>query len=467
MTAPSTGPPAPAARTATGPPPANPRLAAALYYASLNWFVFPIYEPLVTGERPVCSCPKGAACADIGKHPRYCKELLPKGHLSATTDPDAITAMWTKWPNANIGLAVGASGLIAIDEDLAGAVAEYERLHGPLPTTIEQATGRAEGGRHMLFKHPGGKIRGELGDNIQIKDNGYIVLSPSMHRTGRPYAWKDGHSPGDRNAAEPTASWRDLVAKREGPLSHGQQGQQGQHPSPTTPPVGEDHVTMGVAERPCDTTPRNPPRRGRRFTAEELILMCAVTGPQQHDDQNFRLARGARWNLGLAEHEAESLLFWPWHGRYHQNMREPDAAMALEKFLRAYMDCDTAIGETDIHMRARERAQQLPLPAGADKLPTPEVRLLAATLAVIQADVGDRDFVFTTRQAGEVMGVPESSRSKIGSRMMNLLAMLKLAACRDRGRQRDRSGAGGRAGKWRWLGIAPADSAVVELGVAA
>lgn len=144
-------------------------LDAALQYARDGWYVFPIAD-----KRPITA----------------------HGHLDATTDEEQIRRWWTAHPTASIGVHLRASGLIAVDVDVAdgkqGAetIAALEAMHGPLPRTNHQRSGR--GGEHIVMRDPspgadgwtrrhedGGSARGKLGPGVDLKINGYIVLDPS------------------------------------------------------------------------------------------------------------------------------------------------------------------------------------------------------------------------------------------------------------------------------------------------
>jgi len=139
--------------------------AAALYYASLGWPVFPLAVrdkvPLLRG---------GNGCKD------------------ATTDADKITGWWTQYPDANIGLATGGeAGLYVVDVD--GETGEEALArYGPLPVVPQSSTGK---GRHLLFHYPnGGNTAGKLGPKLDTRGTGgYIVAPPSIHPSKRPYQW--------------------------------------------------------------------------------------------------------------------------------------------------------------------------------------------------------------------------------------------------------------------------------------
>jgi hypothetical protein len=137
-------------------------------------------------------------CQPRGKAPLG--TLAPHGVHDASRDPEIIRAWWRAEPLANLGLATGAiSGLFVLDVDRdhggEDSLASLARHHGELPPTVVSLTGG--GGRHLLFRHPGFKVRNLVGfnDGLDIRgDGGFIVAPPSVHPSGGRYRWAP-HSP--------------------------------------------------------------------------------------------------------------------------------------------------------------------------------------------------------------------------------------------------------------------------------
>lgn len=130
-----------------------------LAYATYLWHVFPV----VPGTKT---------------------PLTQHGYKDATTDEITIGAWWDKYPGANIGLACGMSGLVALDGDphrydersrefIQNLIDEY-----PAPMQITPT-----GGHHLIYTIPPGvtlnNSPGDLPPGIDVRVNGYIVLSPS------------------------------------------------------------------------------------------------------------------------------------------------------------------------------------------------------------------------------------------------------------------------------------------------
>ena len=165
-------------------------LNAALAYAERGWRVHPLI-------------------------PKDKKPLVKQWQEEATTDADAITEWWTKWPDANIGIATGeGSGFFVLDVDGekgSRSLTVMENEIGPIPETLEAKTGT--GGRHLLLQMatdreirnkqnfmPGLDIRGE---------GGYIMVAPSIHpETGRAYDWPYGI---ETAIAEPPAAFLGVI----------------------------------------------------------------------------------------------------------------------------------------------------------------------------------------------------------------------------------------------------------------
>lgn len=159
----------------------------ALLYVDKGWSVLPLHSV----HNGVCTCEKKSTCRTPGKHPR-----VRNGVNNATKNHSLIKAWWSKWPNANIGIATGKeSGLVVLDVDPAhGGKSSLDKLtaqYGEINTLCQHTGG---GGWHFIFKYPSDisviKNRiGTLGKGLDIKaDKGYIVACPSNHVSGDNYA---------------------------------------------------------------------------------------------------------------------------------------------------------------------------------------------------------------------------------------------------------------------------------------
>lgn len=114
------------------------------------------------------------------------------GENDATTDLAEVTRMAEGVPNANIGIAVGTSGLFVVDEDPRNGGDATLAALPPLPETLTSNTGG--GGRQYFFKRPESLADvtcTSIGPGIDIKGvcSGYVVAPPSIHPSGRAYEW--------------------------------------------------------------------------------------------------------------------------------------------------------------------------------------------------------------------------------------------------------------------------------------
>jgi hypothetical protein len=133
---------------------------------------------------------------------------VPKGFRAASISQADVESWWSANANSNIGIATGdVSGIVVIDIDVgegkrgAESLDALEREFGKLPTTWTAVTGG--GGTHYYFRHPGPLSHipisaGVVAPGIDVRgDGGYVVAPPSVHRTGKHYAWELGLSPDD------------------------------------------------------------------------------------------------------------------------------------------------------------------------------------------------------------------------------------------------------------------------------
>ncbi|WP_206448170.1 bifunctional DNA primase/polymerase [Agrococcus sp. KRD186] len=120
--------------------------------------------------------------------------LTAHGVRDASADPEQVRAWWPAGALHNLGARVP-GGLVVLDLDprnggtldtLAGAAGDE------LPATLTVLSGRGDGGRHLYFQHPGGRLTStRLPEGIDVKTStGYCVMPPSLHpATGQPYRW--------------------------------------------------------------------------------------------------------------------------------------------------------------------------------------------------------------------------------------------------------------------------------------
>jgi hypothetical protein len=137
-------------------------LNAALNAAKRGWHVFPIV-------------------------PRRKNPLVADNLAAATTDEAQVREWWTKWPNANIGVNCGKSGLVVLDVDTKNGKQGGNSLANLLEGDIESPlldTLNAHswsGGRHYFYKGECGSSQGALAPGLDIRGvNGYVVIAPSF-----------------------------------------------------------------------------------------------------------------------------------------------------------------------------------------------------------------------------------------------------------------------------------------------
>ncbi len=240
---------------------------AALDYAKRGWRVLPVESPAMGGD---------------GKKP-----LIKAWPDKATTNPNQIEIWWSKWPEANVGLATG-EGLVAldIDSDLGEeSLMALESDLGKLPDTVESHTGR---GRHLLFRcsrplpnrvgiAPGIDLRGE---------RGFIVAPPSMHKRGVRYVWELSSGPDQIEIPEMPEAWVEDVAQ---PAS-GADGATGAHISASLPSPASGALVG--EQRAAPLRQQAPLQQGER------ALLIPVG---QRNDTLYRYACALRkWGAGEA-----------------------------------------------------------------------------------------------------------------------------------------------------------------------
>lgn len=190
---------------------------AALRLAAKGMHVFPVHGILEGDGKYFCDCgmPK---CSSPGKHP-----IQIGGFNTATREKTKITAWWERWPNANVGIATGPSGLAVIDVDPRhggdDAFAGLSERFGSFETA---AVVTGSGGSHYYFRAPDSvtikstsasfaDAKGEKLEGVDVRAaGGYVVAPPSRHISGDTYQW-DAGSPDA--LTEIPAAWLDALVR--------------------------------------------------------------------------------------------------------------------------------------------------------------------------------------------------------------------------------------------------------------
>lgn len=142
--------------------------------------------------------------------PRLKESPIPGGCYSATTDEALIGHWWSRFPQANIGIATGQpSGWWVLDIDPRhGGLSSLEAMERQvvhfgattsLRATLWQLTGG--GGMHLIFQMPSVGIEppnhqfaGYQGVEL-VKGGRYVVAPPSVHPHGFLYQWQSALPP--------------------------------------------------------------------------------------------------------------------------------------------------------------------------------------------------------------------------------------------------------------------------------
>lgn len=190
---------------------------AALEGVRRGWSVISLCHPTHTGYG---IGGHAKTCGSPGKSPWH-----PwKQYQSEQADEAQVNEWWRQRPMSNLGLVLGEiSGLIGIDIDGEIADGQWRGLtNGTDYITWEFATGG--GGRRLFFAVPKGMAlrtishkTGEAHGELRILCNGsQTVMPPSLHISGRQYAWLPGRSPDDLPVAD-APEWLLAMVRQNGP----------------------------------------------------------------------------------------------------------------------------------------------------------------------------------------------------------------------------------------------------------
>ena len=149
-------------------------LDRALECVARGWYVFPIAP---NGKEP---------------HPMLEDEGGERGgHYHATLDIETIKRWWGRDPNANIGISLEPSGLVALDVDKGkGGMESLAEIDSELAGSLTVLTG--SGGLHVFYRRTDvSQARRKIGflPGLDLLGLGYVVAVGSTHACGGKYRW--------------------------------------------------------------------------------------------------------------------------------------------------------------------------------------------------------------------------------------------------------------------------------------
>lgn len=252
--------------------------SAALAYAALDIKVFRVRP----NKQPYGNCPRCDKQSSLYvKHrPEDCRCGVSTCHgfWAATTDLDLIRKWWAEEPDANIGAPCKLNGWAVVDIDPRNggyaSLCKLEERVGVLPATTMQITGGD--GLHMPYLSPGFDLPAQPFPGVDFKHNGYILLAPSVHKSGRRYRWA-----GDGRFRMPAIPWPEALLPRK----------EKRQAAPVTRPRPSHPFTAPAGER--------RPGGGKLWTIADLVQH--VMDSQPEGDRNNRLYFAACRAHELAE----------------------------------------------------------------------------------------------------------------------------------------------------------------------
>lgn len=343
----------------------------ALRHIGHGWFVFP--------------------CKPRGKKP-----LTPCGFKDATNDPETARKLWKKFPDANIGIACGASKLAVVDIDPrnGGSLESLFRLFGPMPDTVQARTGG--GGFHLYFCTDGRPVRGrKLGPGLELKaDGGYVIAPPSIHETSATYSF----------IRAPEAVSPALLPEsiRGGDIEQAE--------------TAETIETAEQAEHGC------------AVSMSRMIELTLPNGPGQRNRCIFRFARVLKSDPRYADAYAVQLR--PFVQRWHQ---QATPFISTKEFGETWSDFIHAWGHikfpaaNDVLMRARAEAMadQSELPPVVREYGMDRISLLVRFCRALQRLTGGNGFFLSCATVERLFGIP----SRTTWRLLRMLIADGVLVC--------------------------------------
>ncbi|MHB8954084.1 MAG: bifunctional DNA primase/polymerase [Pirellulaceae bacterium] len=370
-------------------------LETALRYARGGYAVLRVHGVYDDGT---CRCRKGRECAAPGKHP-----VGRKGVNEATTDEAVIRRWFATQRDYNLAIATGnASGIVAVDVDPRnGGIQSLAQLkdklaedpHRSVLPAVQETGG---GGKHLVFRHPGGSVGNKIGvlPGIDIKgDGGYIVVDPSRHASGNVYRWREGHGLLDCQPTEFPEEWLFLLDPRTGCRGVTQRTQE----DPRAPKRIQEYTEIPTVLRAGRREERQP---RDSLPEEEIDAVIERTLPPHKGTRHDALFALTRELVGLYGPDPRPVLdeviavVTRWYGRALERKLSTGAHAVddcVERVLDAWPMVRVPGGSNPLEVAVKKARQQPDHPACCRLLaPSESTRLLLG----ICAHLADQDGLF-------------------------------------------------------------------------
>ena len=242
-------------------------------------------------------------------HPGTKRPLDGQGLKHATLDEDQIDEWCSR--EADFAVACQASGMIALDVDPRhGGDTSWQDLiarYGPLPEHPTQRT--RGGGWHHCFAAPKGACVGKLGQGVDVKHRGYILVAPSPG-----YSWEIEPSLPLPQLPE---SWLEAI-KKEKP-------QKSTSPSVKSTPSGGSAYGVKALEQECAGVASEPEGdRNNRLNVAAIKLGSLAAGGELDGESAQRDLLNAALSAGLPKHEAVATIASGWNAGRETPRRAPE-----------------------------------------------------------------------------------------------------------------------------------------------
>lgn len=355
---------------------------------------------------PFCGCTEpDAACRFLRHAIAYARDgrpvfpchpdktpLTAHGFKDATTDWTRLVAWWGKHPDAMIGMPTGKpSGVVAVDLDidagkgLDGVTAFNSLLPADAAPVVTRTHRTPRGGVHLLFAWPGVPVKtsaGQLVPGVDVRgDGGYIIMPPSVAASGRAYAVERDMDP------QPLPTWL-----RPHLLTDTPQG---------TPTVTETTEHTEITET---TEAIEGNLSAVSVTLERVLELSRPQRPGQRNRCLLDLARGLRFNLGMADSPLSELkpVVRRWHTKALPFITTESFDETWSDFVHSWPLAKHGLGDVlGEAWRASQSAQPPPETAAYDSAP---VRALVALCCYLGKQSPEGRFFLSTHAAGRLLG---------------------------------------------------------------